>query len=217
MEDRLSVAVVDDHARLVGVLRAATRCSRVRILGPYTPVDRLLQGGADVIVVDLDRDDGHGLATLVRVCDTVRDVRVVAATAERDPELGSAIVTAGASGLLPSRGDLEEIEDGLRRAVAGELVLPDEHLTSLVDRLRIAPEKRPATASVASLTARELQVLHSLSYGQSTAEIAALLGISRMTVQSHVKNVLTKLGVHSKVEAVRLAWRCGAIAMPATA
>ena len=48
-------------------------------------------------------------------------------------------------------------------------------------------------------------------------EIAALLGISPMTVQSHVKNVLAKLGVHSKVEAVRLAWRFGAIAMPASA
>jgi DNA-binding CsgD family transcriptional regulator len=64
---------------------------------------------------------------------------------------------------------------------------------------------------------RELEVLRSLSLGQSTREIAALLGISPMTVQSHVKNVLTKLGVHSKVEDVRLAWRCGAVAMPATA
>ena len=56
-----------------------------------------------------------------------------------------------------------------------------------------------------------------LSDGRSTVEIAALLGISPMTVQSHVKNVLAKLDVHSKVEAVRLAWRFGAIAMPASA
>jgi DNA-binding CsgD family transcriptional regulator len=60
-------------------------------------------------------------------------------------------------------------------------------------------------------------VLRALSYGESTAEIAASLGITAMTVQSHVKSVLTKLRVHSKVEAVRFAWRSGAIAMPATA
>jgi len=47
-----------------------------------------------------------------------------------------------------------------------------------------------------------------------TSEVAERLGISAMTVQSHVKNVLAKLGVHSKVEAVRIAWRCGAVAVP---
>jgi DNA-binding NarL/FixJ family response regulator len=217
MEERLCVAVVADHARLVATLRAATRGSRLRVLGPYEPLDPILLAAAGVVVVDLDRDDGRGLGTLVRVCETVHDVRVVAATAERDPELGTAIVTAGASGLLSSRGDLAEIEDELRRAVAGELVLPDEHLISLVERLRVARVDRAEATYIESLTARELQVLRCLSHGMSTVEIAALLIISPMTVQSHVKNVLTKLGVHSKVEAVRLAWRCGAIATPATA
>src|SRR5437773_1338039 len=157
MEDRLCVAVVDDHARLVGTLRAATRSSRIRVLGPYEVRDRLLREGADVVVVDLDRDDGHGLATLVRVCETLHDVRVVGATSERDTELGSAVVTAGACGLLLATSEIAEIQDALRRAVAGELVLPDEHLTSLVDRLRLAREGQVEAGSIASLTARELQ------------------------------------------------------------
>jgi DNA-binding NarL/FixJ family response regulator len=217
MEERLCVAVVDDHARLVATLRGASRGSRLRVIGPYQPLDTILRGGCDVIVVDLDRDDGQGLATLVQVCESAEYVRVVAATAEDDPEVGSAIVTAGASGLLSSRGDHAQMADGLRRAMAGELVLPDEHLSSLVDRLRTVRAERAEAATVESLTAREFQVLRSLSHGMTTVEIAALLGISPMTVQSHVKNVLTKLGAHSKVEAVRIAWRCGAIAMPATA
>jgi DNA-binding CsgD family transcriptional regulator len=68
-----------------------------------------------------------------------------------------------------------------------------------------------------ALTAREFEVLQLLANGSTTGEIARLLQISPMTVQSHVKNVLAKLGVHSKVEAVRLAWRAGAIATPASA
>jgi DNA-binding CsgD family transcriptional regulator len=60
-------------------------------------------------------------------------------------------------------------------------------------------------------------VLRLLANGSTTGEIARLLEISPMTVQSHVKNVLAKLGVHSKVEAVRLAWRAGTIATPASA
>ena len=218
MEDRIRVSVVDDHIRLVESLRLAWgRGSRLRVLGPFVPGVAALRAAPDVIVVDLERDDGHGLGALVEVCDAVRDVRVIAATTERDPELGSAIVTAGASGLLPSWGDPAEMEDAIRRAVAGELVLPDDHLSSLVDRLRAVRTRVTEAANLESLTARELEVLRLLSDGRSTVEIAALLGISPMTVQSHVKNVLAKLRVHSKVEAVRLAWRFGAIAMPASA
>ncbi|TMK85911.1 MAG: response regulator transcription factor [Actinobacteria bacterium] len=218
MEDRIRVSVVDDHIRLVESLRLAWgRGSRLRVLGPFVPGVAALRAAPDVIVVDLERDDGHGLGALVEVCDAVRDVRVIAATTERDPELGSAIVTAGASGLLPSWGDPAEMEDAIRRAVAGELVLPDDHLSSLVDRLRAVRARVTEAANLESLTARELEVLRLLSDGRSTVEIAALLGISPMTVQSHVKNVLAKLRVHSKVEAVRLAWRFGAIAMPASA
>ena len=218
MEDRIRVSVVDDHIRLVESLRLAWgRGSRLRVLGPFVPGVAALRAAPDVIVVDLERDDGQGLGALVEVCDAVHDVRVIAATTERDPELGSAIVTAGASGLLPSWGDPAEMEDAIRRAVAGELVLPDDHLSSLVDRLRAVRTRVTEAANLDSLTARELEVLRLLSDGRSTVEIAALLGISPMTVQSHVKNVLAKLGVHSKVEAVRLAWRFGAIAMPASA
>ena len=218
MEDRIRVSVVDDHIRLVESLRLAWgRGSRLRVLGPFVPGVAALRAAPDVIVVDLERDDGHGLAALVEVCDAVHDVRVIAATTERDPELGSAIVTAGASGLLPSWGDPAEMEDAIRRAVAGELVLPDDHLSSLVERLRAVRARVTEAANLESLTARQLEVLRLLSDGRSTVEIAALLGISPMTVQSHVKNVLAKLGVHSKVEAVRLAWRFGAIAMPASA
>jgi DNA-binding NarL/FixJ family response regulator len=218
MDERLCIAVVDDHARLLGELRAGIGSRRMRVIGPFEPHDRHLRLGVDVIVVDLDREDGQGLATLVRICETTHSaVRIVAATQDRDPELGSAVVTAGASGLLLAGERSRDLEDVIRRAVAGELVLPDEHLASLVDRLRSVREERSGAAAVASLTARELQVLGALALGGSTGEIAGLLEISPMTVQSHVKNVLTKLGVHSKVEAVRLAWRCGAIAMPATA
>ena len=218
MEDRIRVSVVDDHIRLVESLRLAWgRGSRLRVLGPFVPGVAALRAAPDVIVVDLERDDGQGLGALVEVCDAVHDVRVIAATTERDPELGSAIVTAGASGLLPSWGDPAEMEDAIRRAVAGELVLPDDHLSSLVDRLRAVRARVTEGANLESLTMRELEVLRLLSDGRSTVEIAALLGISPMTVQSHVKNVLAKLRVHSKVEAVRLAWRFGAIAMPASA
>jgi DNA-binding CsgD family transcriptional regulator len=65
-----------------------------------------------------------------------------------------------------------------------------------------------------ALTAREREVLSLLADGTTTAEIASLLSISVPTVQCHVRNTLAKLGAHSRVEAIRAAWRSGAIALP---
>ena len=95
-----------------------------------------------------------------------------------------------------------------RRALAGELVLPITELPSLVDRVRQARVRR-TRALLDTLTAREREILAALADGASTVEIAAQFGISRATVQTHVKNLLGKLGVHSKVEAVGTAWRAG--------
>jgi DNA-binding NarL/FixJ family response regulator len=105
--------------------------------------------------------------------------------------------------VLPD-GDAAAVLDALRRATAGELVLPVDHLSSLVSGMR-----PPATGGLGRLTDREREVLHLFAEGLGTAEVAHRLGISVGTVQSHAKNVLSKLGVHSKVEAVRLVLREG--------
>jgi len=214
--ETIRVLVVDDHDRLVLAFGQMWRAgSNVLVDGPFTVEEVCVGGprGADAILVDLDREEGRGFATVVRVCGSIGSVPVIAFTADLDPELGAAVITAGANGLL-HLADAETIERAFRRVIAGELVLPDDHLPSLVDRVRSVRADRSDAAHVGSLTDRELEVLRSLADGETTAEIAARLGISTMTVQSHVKNVLAKLGVHSKVEAVRMAWRVGAIAVP---
>ena len=103
--------------------------------------------------------------------------------------------------------------DTLRRAAAGELILPAAHLAALVELVRVSRFEREASR-IEALTRREREVLALLADGHTTNEVADALSISVMTVQSHVKNVLAKLGVHSKVEAIRYAWKSGAISMP---
>jgi two-component system nitrate/nitrite response regulator NarL len=66
-----------------------------------------------------------------------------------------------------------------------------------------------AELALRRLTARETEILRALAGGEATGEIAEQLGISPLTVQSHVKSILAKLGVHSKIEAVTMAWRFG--------
>jgi DNA-binding NarL/FixJ family response regulator len=162
----------------------------------------------NLILVDLDRQDGFGVETVRLIRAGTDRARVLGVTNEHGPDLAAGALAAGACGVVSVGPVSDELISAFRRALAGELVLPAAHLPGLVDRLRNGVEGS-AASRLASLTVRETEILQALADGSATADIARALGISPMTVQSHVKNILAKLGVHSKVEAVTLAWRFG--------
>jgi DNA-binding NarL/FixJ family response regulator len=208
----IRVLVVDESPGLTqGLLLALPRRGPVRVLGPVLDIDDVVialeQAPADLVVVDIDRDDGRGLEVLAAVSDR-EGARVLASTGRGGSDVAAEALAAGACGLLPTDRGAAVLIDAFRRAVAGELVLPAADLPSLVDRLQeMNPDSPGGSLALSVLTRREREILHLLSDGVSTLDIAVALTISPMTVQSHVKNILSKLGVHSKVDAVRLAWR----------
>jgi DNA-binding NarL/FixJ family response regulator len=164
----------------------------------------------DVVVVDLDRTDGERI--VMRIREAHAHVRVLGATSRSHAEVAAAALASGASGLLPAGEDPAELLGAFRRVLAGDLVLPATEVSSLVESLEANSADGVPAARVDVLTARELQILGALADGRSTVEIALTLGISPLTVQSHVKNLFAKLGVHSKVAAVRVAWSSGVTA-----
>jgi DNA-binding NarL/FixJ family response regulator len=209
----IRVLVVEEQVGLAqGLLLALRRRPGLEVLGPVTTgaqaIDALGETRADIVVVDLDRTDEQGIALVAALRDG-SDVRVMAATRHVASPLVELALAAGACGVLPSDRDPAQLLSAFRRALAGELVLPVADLPSLVDRLWQARARRSEHALVATLTAREREILEALADGATTAEIAGELAISSATVQTHVRNILTKLGVHSKVEAVGTAWRTG--------
>lgn len=213
MRERIRVLVVAADPRLARVLaRALPARGAVVVSGPIADADdaanALAADLADLAVVDLDRADGSGIDVLATVAAGGRG-RVLAATEVDGPEVAADALSAGACGLLPRARD-RSLLDVFRRVLAGELVLPADDLSSLVDRITAADGGNAGGADgLRSLTPREREILQTLAGGASTAEVAEAFGISPLTVQSHVKNILAKLGVHSKVDAVRIAWRHG--------
>ena len=200
---KIRVVVVAEHDTLATALTTTLVDERdvlFRVPAPEaTPaIDLLKAGRAHLAVVDLDRLDGAGFSIISDIRDH-SGAPVLAATLEVDPDIVARAFAAGACGMLPVDGDAGEIAGAIRRAAAGELVLPDRDLPGIVNRLR------PRVDRLDVLTPRERETLHLLTEGLGTFEIAASLGISTGTVQVHVKNILAKLGLHSKVEAVRLA------------
>ena len=214
MRERIRVLVVAADPRLARVISGALPVrGAVVVVGPVADANEAAEALAgdlaDLAVVDLDRADGTGIDVVATVAAAGGRGRVLAASERGGPEIAANALSAGACGLLPAVRD-RSLLDVFRRALAGELVLPADDLSSLVDR--ITAEDAGADR-LRSLTPREREILQTLAAGASTTEVAEAFGISPLTVQSHVKNILAKLGVHSKVDAVRIAWRHG-VAMP---
>ena len=212
--DTIRVLVVDERAALTqDLLLALRRRQDVQILGPVADEVTALAAIADVVpdlvLVHLDRVDGLGIQLVSALRSA--NVRVLAATRRPGTDIVEVALAAGACGVLPAALDHASLVGAFRRAANGELVLPADELPLLVDRLREGRVRRVQHARLATLTVREREVLAAFAAGATTDMIANELGISRATVQTHVKNILGKLGVHSKVEALGAAWRGGIV------
>ncbi|HWC69932.1 MAG TPA: response regulator transcription factor [Actinomycetota bacterium] len=209
----IRVLVVDPDPGLARSLTTALPRRGVSVMGPVVDevaaIEALNEGVADLVLVDLDRTDGRGYEVIAAIAGAGNMGRVLAASAQGGADAAASALSAGACGMLPAERDASLV-DVFRRALAGELVLPADDLSRLVDRLTGPKDAARRDADViGALTAREREILRTLAAGASTAEVAEAFGISPLTVQSHVKNILAKLRVHSKVEAVRIAWRHG--------
>ena len=212
--ESIRVLVLDEGDRLEGSLaEILPKRANVQVVGPLSDPEEAAaafeSGSVDVAILDLDRAGGDGVATVGRIREASQRARVLVVTDERAPEILAEALGAGACGFVARRLPTEELVRGLLRAAAGELVMPERDLHRVIGRLHRGVVPVSEEERVASLTTREAEILRSLADGTSTADIASDLRISPMTVQSHVKSILAKLGVHSKVEAVTLAWRTG--------
>jgi DNA-binding NarL/FixJ family response regulator len=210
--ETIRVLVVDDRPGLTqDLLISLRRRADIQILGPVPDEEAAIEARSvawpDLVLAQLDRSDDRGIQMVSNLRSA--GMRVMAATSRLGTDAVELALAAGACGVLPLDRDAASLVGVFRRATAGELVLPVEDLPLLVDRLRDARSRRQQHVRLATLTQREREVLAAFAEGATTATIALELGISPATVQTHVKNILGKLGVHSKVEALGAAWRGG--------
>lgn len=211
------VLVVDDHELFSEALAMLLeRQPDVRLVGSARTADeafRLIeQSGSErpeVVLMDLDLPGVDGIQATRRIRELAPEVKIVVLTAIQDPEIIADALAAGACGYVPKTRAVDELMDVVRRAAAGELVMPERDLAPVLEQLRGERSRSHAELMLRRLTPRETEILRALAAGETATQIAARLGISALTVQSHVKSILAKLGVHSKIEAVTLAWRHG--------
>lgn len=158
-----------------------------------------------VTEVDLPRTDAIEVARALRAAG--RDVNVVMFSVQQGDELELRALRAGAVGYIPKSTGIGAIAPALRAVVArGEAAISRKLTMRLIERLRAAPEAGSGMRPIRSnLTPREWEVLDLLVSGASTKDIADTLYLTHDTVYSHVKNIMRKLDVHSRDEAIAVA------------
>ena len=161
-----------------------------------------------VALVDVMLEGGDGLETAEKISSQAGDTRVIVLSQSDDDGKAVAALRAGARGYLRKDIELDALPRAVNGVVSGEAAISRRLTMRIVDELRTTPQVGPGMRpTVSELTPREWQVLDLLTTGSSTADIAVDLVLSPETVLTHVKNILKKLGVHSRRDAIREAER----------
>jgi NarL family two-component system response regulator LiaR len=211
-EERLTALVADDDPLARRLVRDILSDAGIAVVAEAVDgrqaVERTLEHAPDVVLMDVIMPQLDGIAATRRIRERAPEQVIVLLTRAGDEDLALLGLRAGAAGYLQKDMELDSLPRVLRGAAAGEAAISRTMTKQLIDHLRSVPDEGRALRPVRSrLTAREWEVLDLLCDGRGTAEIADDLVLAQETVRSHVKNILRKLDVSSRREAVELTQR----------
>ncbi len=193
--------IIDDHVLFAEAIKPALASSGVEVVGVATTGAEGLRAVAELrpelVLVDLGLPDQSGLSVGRAIAAEHPEVKVLALTALEDPRAVREAIRVGFHGYLTKDTPVARFVQAVHAALGGQVVMPRR----LAMRQARSAEEETARLLASQLTAREREVLALLAAGATGREIAARLSISRNTVRTHVQSILTKLQVHSRLEA----------------
>ncbi len=210
--DQIKVLLVDDHnvVRQGLKLFLATQPD-IRVVGEAhngaAAVRAVAEDAPDVVLMDLLMPQLDGISATQQIKARFPDVEVIALTSFVEDSHVAAVIKAGAIGYLLKDVQPAELATAIRAAQRGEVHLHPEAARRLVQA--IGPKEQLSVAE--PLTDREVEVLKALARGESNKQIADTLVVSEKTVKAHVSNILGKLNLQSRTQAVLYALRHGMV------
>lgn len=211
--DKLRVMVVDDHALFRrGLEMVLADEPDLELVGEASDgaeaVQRAQELMPDVVLMDVRMPKRSGIEATREIKDLLPHCKIVMLTiSDEEADLYDAI-KAGASGYLLKEIPIEEVADAIRSVWAGQSRISPSMATKLLNEFaQVTKEGSRAQVPGPRLTERELEVLRLVAKGLANREIAKKLYISENTVKNHIRNILEKLHLHSRMEAVVYAVR----------
>jgi DNA-binding NarL/FixJ family response regulator len=209
------VVLVDDEAMVrVGLRMVLTAEPDIEVVGEAADggaaVGVVEQTAPDVVLMDVRMPEVDGIEGARRVLAQSPEVRVVVLTTFDEDEYVEAALRAGVSGFLLKVAPPERLIEAVRTVAAGGGLLDPGVTRRVIESFAAAPPLRTRRAErLDALTERERDVLRLIGRGLSNGEIAAELYLGETTVKTHVSNVLAKLGLRDRVQAVVAAYETG--------
>jgi two-component system nitrate/nitrite response regulator NarL len=208
MTEKLKVVLIDDQSLCRrGLSELLSNCYGFNVLGAtgdIVELKQLLSSGPDLLIVDLRMKPMDGITLVEHLrSEGYLTPAVMLTMSDSETDLSNAI-RAGIRGYLLKDMAPEEVVDAIRRVAAGELVVAPTMTVKMINLLRGDKQDPEPKNSLKLLTEREREILQLLARGESNKAIAQTLSISYDTVKLHVRHILTKLNLSSRVKAAVL-------------
>ena len=203
----IRVLVADDHPVVAQGLVALLECEAdITVVGQAydgcQAVELFHQHQPDVTLMDLRMPRMDGVAAITAICTLVDDARIIVLTTYDSDEDIYRGLRAGAKGYLLKDAEPDELLVAIRTVHSGKKYIPPDIGAKLAQRM-----------SNPQLSDRELEVVRLMAAGKSTQEISAALSIAESTVKFHVNNILSKLGVSDRTQAIVAALKRGIVSI----
>jgi len=219
MSKEIRIMVVDDHdtfrdplAFMLERESDLTVVARARSLSEAREVLESTEHAVDVAIVDLNLPDGSGTDLIKDLRGSRSHTKALVLSAVSEQRYVAEAIEAGAAGVMHKSTPMSDLVEAVRRLAAGEQLLSQQEV---IEALRVIVREREshreAQALSEQLTPREREVLQSLAEGLSDKEIAQRLHVGVGTVHSHITNILSKLEVSSRLQALVFAVRHGLV------
>jgi len=208
LPDKIRVVIADDHAVVREGLRSFLGIQDdIEIVAEASDGEEAVRqvevNAPDVVVMDLVMPRVEGVEAIRRIRTASPDVKIIVLTSFADDEKMLAAVRAGATGYLLKDAKPQELSDAIRAANRGEALVHPAVAARLMQEVAARDKPSPADA----LTPRELEVLRLMVRGLPNKQIARELEIAEKTVKTHVSNILRKLDLQDRTQAVVYALR----------
>ena len=201
MTEPTRVLIVEDHQVVAEGLAALINDQKdMRVVGNAGSVAESVTTAAelkpDVAIIDFRLTDGTGADAASAVRQVRPDAKLIFLTREDSDAARIAALESGASAFIHKSRAAQEVVDAIRAVALGESLFTPRTIARLLNT------RREVDAQLERLTPREKEVLRLMAEGISSRDIAGKLGISYTTVRTHIRSLGSKLGVHSKLEAI---------------
>jgi two-component system response regulator DevR len=199
--DRTRVLIVEDHQVVAEGLAALINDQKdMAVVGSAGSVAESVARAAelqpDLVLVDFRLTDGTGADAAMGIRQIRPDTKLIFLTREDSDAARFAAIEAGASAFIHKSRAAQEVVEAIRTVAQGGSLFTPRTIAQLLNT------RREVETQLERLTAREKEVLRMMAEGTSSRDIAKKLGISYTTVRTHIRSLGSKLGVHSKLEAI---------------